>query len=170
MAALIAKVIDKKDDMYLLQDINGMKKQYLKSQLKEEIKQKKLCVVNLTLTKDNRLIATRDKFVGLTCVATINFSGMQEDYVELKKTFTHHLEYLFDFEENSDIESASCESFELAETRKAIHIKLYVVVSFDYAWEFKGNWMHHIDYIWQLNEFPEIKSFHSAKIIDYEVA
>ena len=61
-------------------------------------------------------------------------------------------------------------SIELAETHKAICIKLYVVVSFEYAWEFWGNWMHHIDYIWQLNEFPEIKSFHSANIIACEVA
>ena len=95
-------------------------------------------------------------------------------WTEITRTLEHHIDYIIDFDSNPEIKSVSdVVSKPLNGDKDTLVSEIAVTMNFvidtGFYEKFRGYIGHHIDYIFSLDEYPEIKSIYGCKILDHKV-
>ena len=154
-----------------------------KDKVKYLIKNNEIRVTNLILTSDNRLmrknrgvkksaVAPKDNKKLLVRVA-MSMEIEEGTWTEITRTIEHHIDYIIDFDSNPEIKSVSdATSRPLNGDKDTLVSKIVVIMDFvieaGFYKKFKGYIEHHIDYIFSLGEYPEIKSVYGCKILGHK--
>lgn len=155
-----------------------------KDKLKYMIKNNEIRVNNLILTSDNRLmrknrgvkksdVVPKDNKKLLVRVA-MSMEIEEGTWTEITRTIEHHIDHLIDFDSNPEIKSISdVTSRPLNGDKDTLVSKIVVLMDFvieaGFYRKFKGYIEHHMDYIFNLGEYPEIKSVYGCKILGHKV-
>lgn len=155
-----------------------------KDKVKYLIKNNEIRVINLILTSDNRLmrknrgvkksdVVPKDSKKLLVRVA-MSMDIEEGTWTEITRTLEHHIDRIVDFDSNPEIKSISdVASRPLNGDKDTLVSKIVVIMDFvieaEFYKKFKGYIEHHIDYIFSLGEYPEIRSVYGCKILGHKV-
>lgn len=179
------KDLGKGNAQYKLVSLDGTHNLVLeKDKLKYMIKNNEIRVNNLILTSDNRLmrknrgvkksdVVPKDNKKLLVRVA-MSMDIEEGTWTEITRTLEHHIDRIIDFDSNPEIKSISdVASRPLNGDKDTLVSKIVVIMDFvieaGFYRKFKGYIEHHIDYIFSLGEYPEIKSVYGCKILGHKV-
>lgn len=155
-----------------------------KDKVKYLIKNNEIRVNNLILTSDNRLMRKNrgvKKSAGvpkankkLLVKVAMSMEIEAGTWTEITRTLEHHIDYIIDFDSNPEIKSVSdVVSKPLNGDKDTLVSKIAVTMNFvidtGFYEKFRGYIGHHIDYIFSLDEYPEIKSVYGCKILAHKV-
>lgn len=155
-----------------------------KDKVKYLIKNNEIRVNNLILTSDNRLMRKNRGVKKGSCVPKDNKKLLvrvamsmeieEGTWTEITRTLEHHIDRIIDFDSNPEIKSISdVVSKPLNGDKDTLVSKIAVVMDFvieaGFYKKFEGYVGHHIDYIFSLDEYPEIKSVYGCKILAHKV-
>lgn len=155
-----------------------------KDKVKYLIKNSEIRVNNLILTSDNRLMRKNrgvKKGAGvpkankkLLVKVAMSMEIEAGTWTEITRTLEHHIDHIIDFDSNPEIKSVSdVVSKPLNGDKDTLVSKIDVTMDFvieaGFYRKFKGYVGHHIDYIFRLDEYPEIKSVYGCKILAHKV-
>ena len=155
-----------------------------KDKVKYLIKNNEIRVNNLILTSDNRLMRKNrgvKKSAGvpkankkLLVKVAMSMEIEAGTWTEITRTLEHHIDYIIDFDSNPEIKSVSdVVSKSLNGDKDTLVSKIAVTMNFvidtGFYEKFRGYIGHHIDYIFSLDEYPEIKSVYGCKILAHKV-
>lgn len=165
--------LDKRNNLVIEKDV-----------VKYLIKNNEIKVNNLILTSDNRLmrknrgvkkgaVVPKDNKKLLVRVS-MSMEIEEGTWTEITRTLEHHIDRLMDFDSNPEIKSISgVASRPLNGDKDTLVSKIVVIMDFEieagFYRKFKGYIGHHIDYIFSLDEYPEIKSVYCCKILGHKV-
>ena len=183
---------DKSDNItgYRLVDRKGQAKEIKKDALKEMIRSKKVSVINLTLTSNNRLITkgfemSKKDFERMTkrnikdtaeeITVKLSFSADIEagTYTELERSLCNHIDGLIDFDGCPEIKYASDVKVKALngnaeELISKIYVSMCLRIEKSFLSTLKGYVGHHIDYIMNLDDYYEIKRIYGCKILGWK--
>lgn len=155
-----------------------------KDKVKYLIKNNEIRVNNLILTSDNRLMRKNRGVKNCAGVPKANKKLLVKvamsmeieagTWTEITRTLEHHIDYIIDFDSNPEIKSVSdVVSKPLNGDKDTLVSKIAVTMNFvidtGFYEKFRGYIGHHIDYIFSLDEYPEIKSVYGCKILAHKV-
>jgi len=155
-----------------------------KDKVKYLIKNNEIRVNKLILTSDNRLMRKNRGVKNGAGVPKANKKLLVKvamsmeieagTWTEITRTIEHHIDHLIDFDSNPEIKSVSdATSRPLNGDKDTLVSKIAVIMDFvieaGFYRKFKGYIEHHIDYIFSLGEYPEIKSVYGCKILGHKV-
>ena len=155
---------------YRLKDANGVSKDIQKDALKDLIRRKEIIVDNLTLTSNNRLVSTTVKESNELTVKVKLYAEIEPGtFNDIQRSLYHNIEGFIDFDGNTEIKSVGSVVVAPVVTKKknsqVIMISMNVTIERTFLNEFKGYIGHHIDYIVNIDDYPEIINFFNCGVI-----